>query len=105
MDAVWLFCSASVGGLGYAGQTGLLPGGVRGLFASMSITATVENDMIRLPADVHLPDGTLVRLEPIAPNQPCGEWPAGYFARTAGMLAGEHLERPEQGAVEQRGEW
>ena len=71
----------------------------------MSITATVENDMIRLPADVHLPDGTQVRLEPIPPSQPCQEWPAGYFARTAGMLTGECLERPEQGSVERREDW
>ena len=61
----------------------------------MSITAIVENDTIKLPADVHLPDGTRVRLEPIAPGQPGRDWPAGYFARTAGMLAGERLERPE----------
>ena len=68
----------------------------------MSITATVENDMIRLPADVHLPDGTRVRLEPIAPSQSCRDWPADYFARTAGKLAGERFERPEQGSVEPR---
>jgi hypothetical protein len=71
----------------------------------MSITATVENDMIRLPANVHLPDGTQVRLEPIVPGQPARGWPAGYFARTAGMLAGERFERLEQGTVEQREEW
>ena len=41
----------------------------------MSITATVENDMLRLPADGHLPDGTQVRLEPIAPSQPRRDWP------------------------------
>ena len=29
----------------------------------MSITATVENDMIRLPPGVHLPDGTTVTVE------------------------------------------
>ena len=72
---------------------------------AMSITVTVENDMIRLPADVHLPDGTQVRLEPIAPSQFSRGWPAGYFARTAGMLAGERLERPDQGMPEQREEW
>jgi hypothetical protein len=71
----------------------------------MSITATVENDMIRLPANVHLPDGTKVRLEPIAPVQSVRDWPKGYFTRTAGMLAGERLERPEQGAAEERDEW
>ena len=63
----------------------------------MSITATVEKDIIRLPANVHLPDGTQVRLEPIAPVQSRRDWPAGYFAHTAGMLAGEHFERPAQG--------
>jgi len=34
----------------------------------MSITATVENNTIKLPAGVHLPDGTPVRVEPIAPD-------------------------------------
>jgi hypothetical protein len=29
----------------------------------MSITATVENNTIKLPAGVHLPDGTQVRVE------------------------------------------
>ena len=79
--------------------------GSSGIFAGMSITATVENDMIRLPADVHLPDGTQVRLEPIDPSRPSRGWPAGYFVRTSGMLAGERLERPEQGTVEHREEW
>jgi hypothetical protein len=73
--------------------------------AGVSITAIVENDMIRLPADVHLPDGTRVRLEPIVPSESSRGWPAGYFARTAGMLAGERLERPEQGTLEQREVW
>ncbi len=72
---------------------------------AMSITVTVENDMIRLPADVHLPDGTQVRLEPIVPTQSPRGWPAGYFERTAGMLVGERLERPEQGTAEQREVW
>jgi hypothetical protein len=29
----------------------------------MSITATVENDTIKLPSGVHIPDGTKVRVE------------------------------------------
>jgi hypothetical protein len=33
----------------------------------MSFTATVENDMIKLPPGVHLPDGTEVSVEPRAP--------------------------------------
>jgi hypothetical protein len=71
----------------------------------MSITATVENDTIKLPANIHLPDGTRVRLEPIDPGEPLQDWPEGYFARTAGMLSGERLERPEQDASERREEW
>ena len=30
----------------------------------MSITGTVENDIIKLPPGVHLPDGTKVSIEP-----------------------------------------
>ncbi len=32
----------------------------------MSITATVENDSIKLPEGVHLPDGTQVSIEPVS---------------------------------------
>jgi hypothetical protein len=32
-------------------------------------------------------------------------WPDGYFVRTAGALAGEKFERPEQGTAETRGTW
>ena len=71
----------------------------------MSITATVENDTIKLPAHVHLPDGTQVRLEPIAPKAATRQWPAGYFARTAGLLAGEALVRPDQGRADEREGW
>ena len=31
---------------------------------AMSFTATVQNDTIKLPAGVHLPDGTEVSIEP-----------------------------------------
>ncbi len=30
----------------------------------MTFIATVQNDSIKLPPDVHLPDGTQVRVEP-----------------------------------------
>lgn len=36
----------------------------------MSITATVENDTIKLPAGVHLPDGTTVKVEPLEDTAP-----------------------------------
>ena len=34
-----------------------------------------------------------------------GAWPAGYFEQTAGALAGEQFERPDQGTLEQREVW
>ena len=35
----------------------------------MSITAIVENDTIKLPAGIHLPDGTRVQIEAQVPPQ------------------------------------
>ena len=35
----------------------------------MSISATVENNMIKLPPGVHLPDGTRVVIEPEEPSK------------------------------------
>ncbi len=68
----------------------------------MPIIATVENDTIRLPDGIHLPDGTPVSVEPVpAP----GVWPPGYFERTSGALAGERFERPPQGETENRAIW
>ena len=63
----------------------------------MSITAIVENDIIRLPVGVHLPVGTAVRLDIGDTGESASERPAGYFERTAGALAGEPMERPAQG--------
>ncbi len=34
----------------------------------MSYTGTVENGVVKLPPDVHWPDGTAVRIERIAPT-------------------------------------
>ena len=53
----------------------------------MSFTATVENDTIKLPPGVHLPDGTEVTVEPRekaaespgAPPQTLGERYAKYI--------------------------
>ena len=33
----------------------------------MSVTATVQNDSIRLPKGTHFPDGTQVLIEPVKP--------------------------------------
>ena len=38
----------------------------------MSFTATVENDTIKLPPGLHLPDGTAVNVEPLSPPKPAG---------------------------------
>jgi hypothetical protein len=41
-----------------------------------------------------------------SPSVPIGNaWPAGYFARTAGALAGEDFERAQQGLPPQREAW
>jgi hypothetical protein len=69
----------------------------------MSITATVEKDTIKLPDGIHVPDGTCVRLEIATAG--ASQWPAYYFERTAGALAGEPLERPAQGDVPLREAW
>jgi hypothetical protein len=62
---------------------------------SITATGTVEKDTIKLPDGIHVPDGTRVRLE--IPTADASKWPADYFERTAGALAGEPLERPAQG--------
>ena len=71
----------------------------------MSITAIVENDMIRLPAGLHVPDGTAVRLDIGDVGAAASQWPAGYFERTAGALTGERMERPAQGETPAREFW
>jgi hypothetical protein len=71
----------------------------------VSITAVIENDTIKLPAGVHLPDGTPVRVESLTDGTRGAGWPPGYFERTAGALVGERFERPEQGSLPQREKW
>lgn len=76
-----------------------------GRLRAVSITATVLNDSVKLPRGIHLPDGTRVRVE-LAVGETTGQgWPADYFARTAGALADEPLERPAQGSLEVRDLW
>lgn len=50
----------------------------------MSITATVENNTIKLPEGVHLPDGTTVRIEtesaaPTSKRQNALAWMEGFI--------------------------
>ena len=77
----------------------------RATFRGISITAIVQNDIIRLPVGLHLPDGTAVRLEIAHADEPATRGPAGYFERTAGALAGEPMERPAQVDAPAREVW
>lgn len=53
-----------------------------GHFPLMSITAIVENDIIKLPDGVHLPDGTKVHIEP---ELPVRRSIADRYAKLAGI--------------------
>jgi hypothetical protein len=39
------------------------------------------------------------------PAAPAAQWPDGYFERTAGALAGEQFDRPQQGTSPTREAW
>jgi hypothetical protein len=73
------------------------------IFPDMSITAIVEQDMVKLPAGMHVPDGTQVRLDILRSGEQ--QWPVGYFERTAGAIADEPMERPTQGEAPAREAW
>jgi hypothetical protein len=72
----------------------MLAGGVaRDTLWSMSITAIVQNDTIKLPPGVHLPDGTKVRVEPEpATDGNALEWMKEFAGTVEGPpdLATEH---------------
>ena len=71
----------------------------------VSIRAVVENDLVRLPSGIHLPDGTQVRLEVLPRFNSTTGWPDGYFKETAGVLEGEPFDRPTQGELPQTVSW
>jgi hypothetical protein len=71
----------------------------------VGIQAVVENDLVRLPSGVHLPDGTRVRLEVLPPFEGPSGWPDGYFEETAGRFEGERFDRPSQGELPQPVSW
>lgn len=58
----------------------------------MSITATVENDTIKLPPGVHLPDGTRVRIET---HEPTAVAPSGSLAERYAKYVGLADDLPE----------
>ena len=59
----------------------------------MSITAIVENDTIKLPAGIHLPDGTRVQIEAQVSSK------TKPWMELAGCLAGEAQELGRIGRV------
>ncbi len=69
-----------------------------------TIHAVFENGVFRPVEPVNLPDKSVVEFEPRLIAKKDG-WPEGYFKQTAGVLAGEALERPAQGSLPIRGEW
>lgn len=59
----------------------------------MSITAIVENDTIKLPPGVHLPNGTKVHIEPeVTPRQNALAWMKKFAGTVKGPsdMAAEH---------------
>jgi hypothetical protein len=74
----------------------------------MTILATVENDIIKLPLGVHLQDGLQVRIETLLSdpdNAVSSRWSDDYFAKTAGAMVHEQFERPRQDPLETREVW
>ena len=61
----------------------------------MSITAIVENNTIKLPADVHLPDGTKVEITAIPQPAPGGGNALAWMEEFIGCIDG-----PEDFAAE-----
>ena len=58
----------------------------------MSITATVENDTIKLPPGVHMPDGTRVSIET---TEPAAEVPRRSLAERYAKYVGLADDLPE----------
>lgn len=50
----------------------------------MSITVTVENNTIKLPSGVHLPDGTTVRIQPL--SDPSAQPFGSRYAKFIGVV-------------------
>ncbi len=77
----------------------------QGILTPVSIQAVVENDLLRLPSGVHLPDGTWVRIEVLPPFEGPSGWPVGYFQETVGRFEGERFDRLSQGELPQIVSW
>ncbi len=74
-------------------------------YPPVSFTATVENDTIKLPVGVHLPDGTEVTIEPKQAAMNASETDSEPVRhRDLDLLAGTWIDDPEfdQALAEQR---
>ncbi|MFM7149842.1 MAG: antitoxin family protein [Gemmataceae bacterium] len=71
---------------------------------SKTIHAVFENGIFRPVEPVDLPEKVEVEFEPRVVLKNNG-WPDKYFETTAGAFAKEPFERPEQGALPNRGCW
>jgi hypothetical protein len=76
---------------------------------SNTTLATIFDGQVVLTSPLNLPNGTQVEVVPVsvpgpAAREPDG-WPEGYFAATAGQLAGDEFERPSQGTQTERVDW
>jgi hypothetical protein len=65
----------------------------------MTYTAKVENDVIRLPSDVHLPNGTVVTIQPKAEPPPVAA-PQESFAERYAEFIGIWEDGPTDLAAE-----
>ena len=77
-----------------------------------SANATFRNGRIELSEHVDWPEGTAVEVRPLDQKTANGslsagdsDWPNNYFESTAGTLAGERFERPDQGELPERDAW
>jgi len=71
---------------------------------SKTIHAVFENGIFRPVEPVDLPDKVEVVFEPRVVGKSDG-WADGYFEATAGAFAKEPFDRPDQGALPNRGKW
>ncbi|MCU0708454.1 MAG: antitoxin family protein [Pirellula sp.] len=71
---------------------------------SKTIHAVFENGIFRTVEPVDLPDKVEVVFEPRVVEK-SDDWPDCYFETTAGAFANEPFDRPDQGALPNRGKW
>jgi hypothetical protein len=76
---------------------------------TLTVHARVEHGALHIDTPVYVPDDVpdgdhevLIAIASGATTSPMTRWPDGYFEETYGSLADVPLERPEQGAFEQR---